>query len=58
MTVPRLDLPQRVYDAAWASRRTGETLNDVVVRVLTRHFCGPVVVPEKPILELVEVLDV
>ena len=63
MTVLRqLPLEDHVYLATWSDRRPGETVPQVVNRVLRCHYYPtpspvPRAVPSTPLLSFVEVID-
>ena len=61
MTIIReLPLSDHVYRAVWNDRnkRRGETVPQVILRVVTAHFFPePRPVPAKPLLSYVEVID-
>jgi hypothetical protein len=57
MTFPRLTISDRAYNLAWANRKSGESIPQLITRVIIERFEPKRPATEKPLLTWVEVRE-
>jgi hypothetical protein len=57
MTLPRLTITDHAYNLAWANRRPGESIPQLITRIIVERFTPHPAPVGRPLLTWVEVVE-